>query len=501
MATELKKDSQSPSAARVDSLLLDKSARATDKVDRFSQLPPELLRAIFRLAYADGRGPRGPLSRFLCVFHTEIVYSAVYVDCNRCLKRFMAKVKKQSELAQLVKWLKISTQDEADEGEEQPPPSPTFKALTTFFASLSSLKTLSLIGAPRLVSLVLQVKFAKKNLQNMHTLTLHSPLEGRLFPFNPLHFAALAEYSTLEEFTLNVDPRPDPFLPTMILMPRTLCSHFSRLTKLALHGSHLDAACAQAILHACDKLKELSLGDQSGDASLVALLEALPSTASLRELELLSLAHPGAVELEDLVPFLKRVNHLRSLTLAGDFALTSSFFTAIRSIHLHILVIGPGTPLSPTLLLDELHPSALPSTLGQLHLSHIFAVRGTTTDLDDPEDLYFDQDTGEAILPPGWIPPNWDEDQGWTPEAIEEVREAAAQGDLDVDGMAFEAEEIEEAFLMEVSKLDAYNEDLAESAARDLEALAQIEDAGSWTDVDEDVEAGFTGEEAEMMDT
>ncbi|BGP14996.1 hypothetical protein JCM10213v2_002951 [Rhodosporidiobolus nylandii] len=106
---------------------------------------------------------------------------------------------------------------------------------------------------------------------------------------------------------------------------------------------------------------------------------------------------------------------------------------------------------------------------------------------DDIEDVWFDKETEEPVVPPGWALPSWKD--GWKPSVVEEVRRAAEEAGVNVARSTFEAEQIEEDYEKEICHLDNFVEWMAEQEAIAWEAHMMAADEEDEADSEwEDVE-------------
>lgn len=456
-----------PSTSSVEGLPLANLALEEPKgVDYLSQLPPEILRTIFRLVYSGPGFPPLPLSRHLKPFHNENRFAVGAVDCNSCLGGLMKTMSRGADLAQYVKVLMIDMKPGASTAT-----APAFQPLAKFLRRLKNLRFLSISGPSPVLDVVLRPNFAKQALGKLKTLQIKSSflhVHRLRHPFDPHHYEALNLYRSLVDFSIRVERPYNEYNPLSSLPRPSSSQYFARLQSLDISGKKLDGNALRGILFGCKELTSLVLNDGSGEVDLVAITKELPRLSSLRELTLRSFVIEDATpEERPVVPLLRKTPLLESLDLLGPFDTTSpTFLDALYSLPLRKLAIGLNTPLHPQLLFSLLHPKTRHPSLRTLDLDNIFAVRGASTDPDDFEDIYFDEDE-EPIPPPGWILPAWPEDESWSPSIIEEIREAADKANVEVSGTTFDAEEIEEEYDEELRKVDAYWEMMEETIAEE----------------------------------
>ncbi|GAA5916973.1 hypothetical protein JCM6882_005075 [Rhodosporidiobolus microsporus] len=452
-------DSLSSSASPVDALSLDKLSLKDDKVDRLSQLPPEILREIFRLAYEGGRGPSHPLSRSLAVFHYELALEDIKLRGYKSLKLFVRTILARPELGAHVRSFAIhlppEEEDDTDESGRRLWSVAEDEVLPKFFGRLGELSSLIIEGARPLADLVLRPSFASHSLQKLEALRIdmyHIPGVER--SLHPERYLALAEYPRLDKLFLFVgqpaasSPAPSPISPLS-------CQHFSRLTTLDLSSSRLDPVYAAAILGHCTNVGSLYLSDESGQADIPSLLETLPNPQGLKALDVRSFSadrYSGA-GLHNLLSALRSTTALTSLTISDSFLVAPSLFDFLKTLPLRHLEFGLDTRISPEHLLPFLRPSAYPPTLESLVLDNLFAFRGQRTNPDDFADVFFGDD-GEPEVPPGWEPPDWED--GWTPEAAEAVKAAAEAVGVAATGSSLDAADIEMDYQEEVDKVENY---------------------------------------------
>ncbi|GAA6029841.1 hypothetical protein JCM8097_001074 [Rhodosporidiobolus ruineniae] len=470
----------------VDSLRLDQlSLKRPDKADHLSCLPPELIRRIFDLAYEDDILP-GPLSKALLPFHLELVYDRVALDCYGCLKRFIKHVLAHPDRGKLVKHFRLSVKNGLLQELVEPVP-PSNTSLTKLFAALPNLLGLELVGDTPVVALVLKPFFAKQHLRLLAELTIDAPFFRSSRPFHPSNFTALRFYPSLTLFDLEVDrPEDQPLRAITALPSLSSTQHFGRLTSLRLSSTHLDGKSVEAILRSCLNLEDLALSDGSGEADVFKLVEVLPEPERLETLTLCRCYEEEGSDdtpLADIVPFLHRTPNLKWLNLLGRVDLSSSFFACLHDLpSLKHLEIGPQSLLFPSALLDFLTSDRRHPSLSMLTLDNIFAVRGDETDPDDWEDVWLDEAGEGPVVPPGWLLPVWT--SGWDESVVEEVRTAAENAGIEVDGSTFAAAEIEADFEDEVDKVEGFFEMLAEQDAFEWER--EMMASGGWRTEDED---------------
>lgn len=349
-----------------------------------------------------------------------------------------------------------------------------------FLKKLLHLRILSLAEASPLVSILLKPGFALKALKRMENLEIKSSLlrpVRRPHPFGPGLYAALSHYPSLTSFTLQIERKANEYVPLSFVPHPSASQPFRRLRTLDLSG-RLDENSIKGILFGCEALTELHLTDSSGDLDLVQAVRSLPSIASLRKLTLRSFHAEDEPPQVEIASFLREAPLLDSLNLLGPFDTTSlSFLEALYSLPLRTLAIGCNTPLLPQLILSLLHPKTRHPTLRALYLDNVFAIRGVSTHPDDISDVYFTED-GEPTVPEGWIPPFWPEDKSWTPEIVEQVREAADEAGVKTIGTTFDAAMIEEDFEEEVGKVEMYWEYMAEQQAIAAETMEYYGEQG-----------------------
>ncbi|GAA5854501.1 hypothetical protein JCM8547_004864 [Rhodosporidiobolus lusitaniae] len=176
---------------------------------------------------------------------------------------------------------------------------------------------------------------------------------------------------------------------------------------------------------------------------------------------------------------------MHALELLGFDTTVPSFFPSLASLpDFHVLQIGPNSLVNPDQVLSFVNTQPPPVCF--LVLGNIYARRGESTDPDDYYDVHLDEDTGEPILPPGWVCPVWR--GGWTKEKVEEIAVAAEQNGIKTAGTTFQAGAIEEAFEVEEEKVDTYFEILAEQEAIAWEHRMMLGEANDAEDESEDEE-------------
>ncbi|GAA6029808.1 hypothetical protein JCM8097_001059 [Rhodosporidiobolus ruineniae] len=474
----------------VDSLDIDQLSLGPSKPDYLSSLPPELLRRIFELTYEGGSYIRAPLSRYLAPFHHEMIYQFVALDCHGCLERFANHILAARDLGKLVKAFRLWI------NENKARQAPSGSLIGKLFAALPNLNILDLAGNTPVVSLILKPAFAKKHLPKLFSLTIDSPFSSTRSPFHPSHFSGLAKYPALKAFDLQIDRKDDePFHHVLQSPPPALIQHFSRLTALRLSSTYLDGLSAEAMLRSCGGLVHLELSDEGGTVDLAKLVECLSDSSQLQSLVLWCCPPGDNLPIVDIVPFLRRALHLEHLELAGPFNLSPAFFTALAPLaSLRTFDIGPYTTLLPSTLLTFFATSFVrPTSLRTLTLDNILAIRGASTDADDPHNIYRDVETDEPIPPPGWHLPRWTE--VWTEAAVEEVREAAEKAGIEVGGMTLEAAQVERDFEAEVDKVEMVAE--GEALAWEEKMMEEDEWETDEEDGEEDEEEEHEEEEEE----
>jgi hypothetical protein len=299
----------------------------------------------------------------------------------------------------------------------------------------------------------------------METLEIASPFSlQHPRPFSPILYEALMHYPALTDFSLRIDCLPHEYSNLTSLPPLAASKHFARLTSLAVSGIRLDGLALRGMLFGCKELRSLTLNDGGGNLDLVSIVKELTNPSSLRKLALGSYESEND-EKREIVSFLAKVPLLESLDITGPYDTTSpTFLNALYSLPLDDLAIGAGTLLRPQHVLSLLAPKTRHPFLRRLDLDNIFALRGVTTDPDNPEDVFFNED-GEPTVGPGWILPSWPEDGSWTPAIVEQIREAAEKAGVRVTGTTFEAEQIEDEFDEEEEKVEMFWEMMEELEA------------------------------------
>jgi hypothetical protein len=451
-----------------DSLSLAQlSLEEQKEADHLSKVPPELLRRIYTLV-----GPRGsglPLSRSLKVFHDEVKLKVRAIDCYNCLRKLMSLIINNPNLGEYVKALLIIV-DEETGGK-----APTAETLTKFFKSLSNLRSLTVMGATPIVSLILKPVFCRSKLQKLESLEITSSFPNRRHPFHPRHFEAISQYPSLTHFSLRCERSFDDYLHLSSPPSPVWSKHFSNLKSLDISGLRVDGLALRSILSGCEKLETLSLTDGSGEVDLGSVVEALPHLSSLSSVTLRSCRDKDESDRYDVAPLLAKTPTLNSLGLLGSFDTSSAaFLDTLFALPLHDISIGFTTPLLPEDVLPLFDPKHRHPTLRRLRLDNILAIRGISMDSLDEEEyesVYFDAD-GDPQMAEGWFPPQWT--HGWSPEVVEQTCEAAEKVDVEVEGTTFEAAEIEEEFVEEVGRAESFWEFVAEQQALALEFEAYL---------------------------
>ncbi|GAA6005072.1 hypothetical protein JCM10207_008502 [Rhodosporidiobolus poonsookiae] len=409
-------------AQQLEGLSLD-----DEKVDYLSTLPNELIRRFFTLAYAENSGPRLPLNKRLLPFQYEHLFDAVAVHLAGCMSSFIDAVTSNSQLSGYVRKLTVCGND--DKGHCSPNGQRT--GLKTFYrlcGKLQNLRELVVDHADNLALLVLKIT---------------DPEDAFLHRMSALRFS------------LVVDRLPSSIHPSLPPPKPAEASHFAKLTYLSLTGPKLDKNAAFAILHASASLRELVLTQHTSDLDLPSLLHRLPNPRQLTNLELSGATSDEPSARTDLVQALSPFTGLTHLRLLGPYDTELPYFYAfLKMLPLVKLDIGPDMPLSAPSILSLLDPSTRHPSLKTLALSNIVAVRGVSTDLEDWEDVYFDEVTGEPKIPPGWRPPVWPE--GWTAAIVRQILDASMLAGVDTEGTTFDAGAIEEEYEGERIKVDRY---------------------------------------------
>ncbi|GAA6029839.1 hypothetical protein JCM8097_001073 [Rhodosporidiobolus ruineniae] len=445
------------SSARMES---QQPSNADEPVDYFSSLPPELIRRIFELAYAE-EFPPGPLSKALLPFFHEHLYTGFRFENYRDLEAFMRHIAAYRDRGKLVSSLRLGP-DEL--GDEFPPydgarddfttsPPPSNNQLSKFFAALTRLKFLSIEGADAAITFVLAHGSAKKRFRNLTDLVVAGSFPGVERPFFPGNFSTLALYPALTRLDIDVDRCVlQPTSPTRQLTSEAPMKHFGRLTSLCIAGDTFDIPSIEAILRSSTSLTDVALTERAGKADLVKLVENVPNPALLKDLSLSTSCGDDDEDdqpaVGDLVPFLRQTPLLEYLYVDGAAEVSPVFFDALYSLrHLETLDIGEDTSLSPEHLLGYL--SRPHSSLRLLSLSNIFSERGEPLEYVGLDDVPFSEDGKPLLL--GWSRPFWRD--GWTVEAVKKVREAAEKLGLVVEGSTFDAETYEEDAAEETARL------------------------------------------------
>ncbi|GAA5971937.1 hypothetical protein JCM11641_001577 [Rhodosporidiobolus odoratus] len=455
------------------------SEASPSTVDRLSSLPPELLERIFHLVYVTDADNLSPLNRTLAPFHYNFTYSHRMFTCYNCMRRFMNCILDNPHLGKLVKTVIVSVDVEEDDEEEddeeeaeasggrshsskEAKTAPPVKRLTKFFKKLLKLKTLILVDAEDLVALALKPAFASRCLPSLEELRISTSLEQHNRPFNPVHFTALPLYPSLTRVKLGLNRPYASILAAKGSSRRVAARTLSRVEELALIASHLEPEGVGAILSGCNSLISLALVDKDGHVDLLQLIAKLPSPSLLQSLSLQSLAFLDEEEqqvphvLQDVAPLLRSLLSLKHLTLLGPFATSSTtFLPAVEDLPLRTLHLGADSSIFPEQIFALLHPRTRHSFLTTLTLDNIFALR-----------------------------------DGWNRDIVKEVRQAAKEAGVKVQGTTFEAPEIEDEFAEEVEQVDRYYECMAEEGAIDWVELMMDEES----DVDY---AGLSEEEEE----
>jgi hypothetical protein len=434
---------------------------APKQVDHLSRLPPELLRHIFRSVEVDHL-PR-PLSRFLKPFQDEVKFEAVEVDSYDTLHQLMNVVAINGEVGGFIKALSF----DLDEDEEK-----SVAGLAGFFSSLINLRSLSLIDAPPVISLVLKPAFANIAFPLLEDLDINFSFSRRLHPFHPRHFEALSSYTSLVRFTLRIDRDFEDYADLPSLPSSSWSQHFSHLKGLALTGVRLDTNALGVILSGCEKLRSLALQDGSGLTDTVGLVEKLPRVSTLRQLTLNTFDDDEDPPLRSITSLLAKVPRLTSLNILGpDDVATPAFLEILYALPLVELSFGCNTPLVAEHVFSLLDPRTRHPTLQRLNLHNVYALRGPhiyDLDEDELEENYLDE-RGEVVMHDDWLSPLWPEDESWTPAIVEQIRDAAERAGVEVTGTTFEAAQIEKEYDEEAERVKEFWEERAEQEAIDWE--------------------------------
>ncbi|GAA5916976.1 hypothetical protein JCM6882_005076 [Rhodosporidiobolus microsporus] len=425
------------------------SPSAQERQDRLSSLPSEILREIFQLA---GKPVGPPLSKRLLPFHLEQLYRSIQIRPKHSRKAdiLLSTVLAHSELAQLVRKLDLSSPfvSEAaaayDDYLEEAKPQ-ELNTLHTLLLLLRNLEHLTLHGSFALAQPVLE--HAVDPLVRLRHLELCGVF-GHRNGLDPSFYRQLHLYpllSSLSIFGLGcgvslVAASPPPPI-------------FRRLTELRIDPERFSLAPLEAALRTCANLNTLELVNEhsTADYHFFTALSLLPQPHLLRNLSLINGDAPPATSQP-----LSRFTNLTHLRLAGRgraFPLRGAdFFATLRGLPLYHLSLDIDDGISQPLLLDFLHSP--PPSLAVFTLSGTCTFVGKQTDPDDEEDVFLDEE-GAALLPPRWVLPIWCE--GWSSEAVLQVRGAAEAAGVHFQGEALAAVEMEQLWRDEVEKVERYN--------------------------------------------
>ncbi|GAA6029811.1 hypothetical protein JCM8097_001060 [Rhodosporidiobolus ruineniae] len=448
-----------------------KPSTTDEPVDYFSFLPLELLRRIFELAYAK-EAPPGPLSKALLPFFLELVYKGISINSYFALERFSDHIRQYPERGPLVKSLKIAVSEKT--GRWAPalpdkPPSSSIR-LEALFDGLETLGFLSIDEASPVVSFLLNAATARGCLTRIVKLSIENPMLDLEAPFHLSHDRALVQYPSLVQFHLVINRHSHAEVGIPEVEPLYSSPTFNNLTTLKLSSDNLDRLDGGSFLRSCPRLESLSLHDEEyGYSDLVALLPHLPNPHQLKHLALHNQCDAEDGYDLDVVPFLHSAPALESLYIGGSAELSASFFAWLPSLtHLHALNIGINTIVDAAAFLHFLRGESHPS-LRTLYLGNLVAYPGVKFGEPNWQKEWLVEWGGEIAFPHSWWLARWDVMEGWTPEIVKEIRQAADATSLDVSGSTFKALEVEEQYEAEFRKV----EDCLEEAKREQKRQAR----------------------------
>ncbi|BGP15547.1 hypothetical protein JCM10213_001362 [Rhodosporidiobolus nylandii] len=423
----------------------DPEAQLPPPRDYLSSLPVEILSEIFKLAYTPEHPSAGPLSRALLPFDRSSRFRRLEVKSAQQLRGLMQVAESNEGLFRLVKGLEISGVDGAS---GQPSARPiTDRQLKAFFATLTSLKYLSLLeGTATLAHLVLTSPFARSYLPSLVHLAVFTPLESKN-PFNPSPFRYLSLFPSLT--SLQVTTLMEERALRALRTSKKASPPLPSLQELTVISAGSDLPLVLPLLDACPALRRLTLHTQTAYPNYPSLLAPFKHKANIESLTLrTSPFYDGfSNSCDALLPSFPNLKHL----YLGEGTFSTSVFAAIRTLpRLTSLGFGRGALPSVKELSALTDGDTRFHQLKTLTLDCVAGKIGWRTAKDGHGQLHPEADENWHTGP-GWDIPQFSPPNGsFHDRDVEKLLEKAKENGVEVKGSAVEAVEVMNSWYQEL---------------------------------------------------
>ncbi|GAA5855358.1 hypothetical protein JCM8547_009048 [Rhodosporidiobolus lusitaniae] len=355
--------------------------------DYLSKLPVELLTEIFRLAYADGCRPTGPVCRVLLPFDCSSRFHQIEVKSVEQFRK-LAKLLEASQFSHWTEHLKFEHVDEEEVALKD-------RQLKAFFASFPKLAHLELAErSSSLLSAVLSNSLTRASMRSVVKLSTMSP-EGKN-PFEPAPFRLLTAYPSLN--SLAITSKQDIYDLSRVKASKEKVPTLPHITSLTVNSEGADLPLVTRLIDACPNLKNLVLSCTS--------------------------QHPNFPRLLPLVPAHLESFELKTLAFYDEFKPAESSPSFVRLLTLTTLGFGKGAIVDVKHLVELVDgPSRLP------HLKHLIF------DIMEGKIGYEMEKNGHRLHPshkpplhigPDWIVPRFTIDE----KAPGSIRQAAEKNGI-----------------------------------------------------------------------
>lgn len=327
-------------------------------------------------------------------------------------------------------------------------------------AQLTALEELDIEGSTRLAlkpiptdsEEVTKFPFRK----TLKALDLTSTFTSLRDPFLRLSYLWIHEYGNLTNLSYNVR-RNEKSLPSM--GPGPIRLEFDRLTQefgasgvdpsrirdLSLTGPLSSSLGPDEYLKRCTSLETLALNETDTVCTLGWRLSHLTHPERIRHLELWVSDDDAEEEDDKIRRVLPNLIGLKSIVVQGPWVLpTLTFYSTLSQLPLEWISFKPDTEVSLEQLLRLVSGPEKMSTLKRITLDNVDAVRGDALPRDQGDEAVRDAD----LIGLGWNLADWSET--FTREGLKRFLEVAKVENVNVEGYAVAALDIEDAWEVEM---------------------------------------------------